>query len=538
MISNMDLGDIQGNIVKAYGRFGFPVARYIFYNVSSAEVGRQFVTDVTPLVTTSIPWPDASRIPPVTTNVAFTYEGLRHLDVPDETLHGFSDEFSMGMKARRDIIGDTGPNHFSNWDPIWNSEEHGEAQHVHIMVSINARTEAIAESRYQQIGEILSQAIAKFPELSRAGVTQLTGHLGAGGDSLPYQPAAALVDRWDKEHFGYSDGISGTFFRDCGEKPRLVMGGGKPTGKDPRTMQGWDPLEPGEFLFGHPDESGAYPEAPGPPLFSRNGTFMVYRKLHQNVASFNSYLEEEGARFPGGKEALAAKFAGRWRNGAPLATFPTEAEANEFSSKVAALQQRVRGKTATPQEHARLEELLLQYVAFDYVDDIEGARCPFGAHTRRMNPRSALEFAQKGGFGQPAFATPGALSNRRRILRRGLPYGLVEDQATDEGDHGVIMMILNADLSRQYEFVQQQWINFGNDFRLANDQDPLLGNHGTNKNCRAQGLMVIEGDKRTNTPPYFCSNMPTVVETRGGDYFFVPSMTCLRMIGLGIIDPT
>ena len=53
-------------------------------------------------------------------NIAFTYEGLRHLDVPEDTLHGFSDEFSMGMKARRDIIGDTGPNHYSRWDPIWN----------------------------------------------------------------------------------------------------------------------------------------------------------------------------------------------------------------------------------------------------------------------------------------------------------------------------------------------------------------------------------------------------------------------------------
>jgi hypothetical protein len=91
---------------------------------------------------------------------------------------------------------------------------------------------------------------------------------------------------------------------------------------------------------------------------------------------------------------------------------------------------------------------------------------------------------------------------------RGWPHhGLVEDRPTDEGDHGVIMMILNADLSRQFEFVQQ-------------------------------GRMVIEGDPRTNTPPYFCSHMPTLVETRGGDYFFVPSMTCLRMIGFGIIDPT
>lgn len=538
MISSMDLGDIQGNIVKAYGRYGFPVARHMLYHVSAAEVGRQFVTDITPLVTTSAPWSDPSTIPLVTTNVAFTYEGLKQLDVPDETLHGFSDEFSMGMKARRDIIGDTGPNHFSRWDPVWNAEEPGEVQHVHILISINARTDAIAETRYQQIRQILSQAIAQFPEVTRAGVTQLSGHRGAGSDNLPYQPSAALVDRWDKEHFGYSDGISGTFFRECGEDPILVVGGGKATGKDPRTIQGWDPLEPGEFILGHPDESGAYPEAPGPPLFSRNGTFLVYRKLHQNVASFNSYLEEEGARFPGGKEALAAKFAGRWRNGAPLTRFPTEAEANQFVNEVTALQQQVRAKTATPQQRSRLDELKLQFVAFDYVDDIEGARCPFGAHTRRLNPRSALEFAQKGAFGKPAFDTPGALTNRRRLLRRGLPYGVVEEHPTDEGDHGVIIMMLNADLSRQFEFVQQQWVNFGNDFRLANDKDPILGNHGINQNHRAAGRMVIEGDKQTNTPPYFCSNIPTLVETRGGDYFFVPSMTCLRMLGLGIIDPT
>src|SRR5262249_9602004 len=90
-----------------------------------------------------------------------------------------------------------------------------------------------------------------------------------------------------------------------------------------------------------------------------------------------------------------------------------------------------------------------------------GTRCPFGSHTRRTNPRSGLMFAAKGGFGQPAFDTPAALSNRRRILRRGLPYGLVEDRPTDDGDHGVIMIILNADLSRQFEFVQQQWVNFG-----------------------------------------------------------------------------
>jgi len=297
-------------------------------------------------------------------------------------------------------------------------------------------------------------------------------------------------------------------------------------------------LEAGEFIFGYPDESFAYPEAPGPALFSKNGTYLVYRKLHQNVGSFNSYLEAEGARFTGGKEALAAKFAGRWRNGAPLVLFPTEESANQFVNEVAALKEKVHDNTATPQEMTRLDELKLQFVAFDYTDDLDGARCPFGSHTRRANPRSALQFGKKGAFGKPAFDTPGALSNRRRVLRRGLPYGLVEDRPTDQGDHGIVIQFLCTDLSRQFEFVQQQWLNFGNDFRLANDKDPILGNHGINENCRGAGRMVIEGDKETGKPPYFCSHMPTLVETRGGDYFFVPSMTCLRMLGRGTIDPT
>ena len=376
---------------------------------------------------------------------------------------------------------------------------------------------------YQQICGILADT---------GGVTQLTGHRGPGGvQDLPYQPAVA--NPGGKEHFGYADGISSSYFEGCGENPRYMIGGGKPTGEDPRTAAGWAPLAAGEFLFGHPDESCAYPEAPGPPLFSRNGTYMVYRKLHENVGTFNAFIEEEGKKFPGGKEAFAAKLSGRWRNGAPLVSFPTEESANRFAAELGALEDKSHKGTATASEKARLTELKLQLTAFDFNDDTDGAKCPFGAHTRRTNPRSALQF----GADKP-FDTPGALSNRRRILRRGLPYGAVEDVASDNGDHGVIFMVVNADLSRQFEFVQEQWLNYGNDFRLANDQDPLLGNNGINQNGRGNGRMVIEGNAKTNAPPYFCSGIPTMVETRGGDYFFVPSMTCLRMIAMGLVDPT
>ena len=69
----------------------------------------------------------------------------------------------MGMKARRDIIGDTGPNHFSRWDPIWNLEERGEAQHVHMLISINAKTEDFIEERYLQMQQILSRGDREVP---------------------------------------------------------------------------------------------------------------------------------------------------------------------------------------------------------------------------------------------------------------------------------------------------------------------------------------------------------------------------------------
>jgi deferrochelatase/peroxidase EfeB len=126
------------------------------------------------------------------------------------------------------------------------------------------------------------------------------------------------------------------------------------------------------------------------------------------------------------------------------------------------------------------------------------------------------------------------LANRRRILRRGLPYGDSSQRENDQGDHGVIMMMLNADIGRQYEFIQQQWVNYGNDFREANDKDVILGN------CLKDmpNSVIHQADPKGSAPPRFVRNIPQLVETRGGDYFFVPSMTALRLIARGLIDPT
>ncbi len=89
----------------------------------------------------------------------------------------------------------------------------------------------------------------------------------------------------------------------------------------PGTNPHEQPLKAGEFVLGYPDETGGFPPMPRPEVLGRNGTYVVFRKLHQRVAAFRRYLKEN-ASSPEEEELLAAKMMGRWRSGAPLALCP------------------------------------------------------------------------------------------------------------------------------------------------------------------------------------------------------------------------
>jgi deferrochelatase/peroxidase EfeB len=218
--------------------------------------------------------------------------------------------------------------------------------------------------------------------------------------------------------------------------------------------------------------------------------------MHQNVNTFRQYLETKGRQYPGGKEKLAAKFVGRWRDGTPVELSPDcedSAIVNDKDSNV----------------------------NFTFGEDQTGSRCPIGAHIRRTNPRDAFGFETR-------------LINRRRITRRGLPYGpyAPEDQPVrDDEERGIAFMALNANLSRQFEFVQQQWVEYGNDSKLGNEKDLLVGNRENG------GRFMVQGDESGNNPPFMCGGIPNFVELRGGDYFFIPSMTALKMMSTGTVDP-
>ena len=96
MQSLLELADIQGNILSAYGRLGFPKARYLLVNVADAPSGRALVEALRLRVTTALRWASkrsgkAAGANPVTRpavalNLAFTYRGLVAMGLPTRTL--------------------------------------------------------------------------------------------------------------------------------------------------------------------------------------------------------------------------------------------------------------------------------------------------------------------------------------------------------------------------------------------------------------------------------------------------------------------
>ncbi|MFQ3664802.1 MAG: hypothetical protein SNJ79_02020, partial [Sphingomonadaceae bacterium] len=320
------------------------------------------------------------------------------------------------------------------------------------------------------------------------------------------------------EHFGFNDAIGDPVF--LGQYPggaewQKCRGQGAMDGAGT-----WRPLATGEFILGWPDESQEVAGMPMPLDFARNGTFFCYRKLHQDLVAWDDWVESRAALLAGvwgipdleqARETLLAKMAGRWRDGVPLVRASTWSQWQEARAKLAAM--------SRAEQTAYLTE-------FGYREDRSGLKCPVTAHIRRSNTRDALDplwDAEK-----PEGRLGSALNNRRRILRRGLPYGGRDDP---DGEHGIVLLAYCADLFRQFEFVQQQWLNYGLDFDAGNDSCPIVGAH------REGGRFVIASEDPAK-PPFIAGGLRPFVTTRGGDYFFQPSMTALRMIGQGLVDPT
>ena len=213
--------------------------------------------------------------------LAFTWNGLRALGVPEESLQTFPDEFRMGMAARADILGDTGANAPEHWVGGLAGDD------LHAIAILFSRTDEQCRRSIEEHDKLLAR----------------TG----GVRSLSFLDLNATPPfNYAHDHFGFRDRLSQPVMKGSGEEPTPGSGAA---------------LEPGEFILGYPDENGPVANLPEPEVLSRNGSYMAYRRLQEHVAAFRDYLREH-ADTPEDQELLAAKFMGRWRSGAPLVLAP------------------------------------------------------------------------------------------------------------------------------------------------------------------------------------------------------------------------
>jgi Dyp-type peroxidase family len=333
------------------------------------------------------------------------------------------------------------------------------------------------------------------------------------------------------EHFGFDDGVSQPGPRGLAS----IRMGDYITDRhiDPREMPeswlygypGQDLVWPGELILGYPATSPD-PLVPGPvsraePGWTRNGAFLVYRRLRQDVGLFWHTMRDEAARLaalPGFSgltdDVLAARLVGRWQSGAAVNRVPDgdnpqlghDPFANNyfrFDSDTPSLRLRRRRRDPYPMAKA----------------DPVGVRCPWAAHIRKINTRDS---ASDLGANDATY--------NRRLLRVGIPFGpsladRYADTADDpaQGNRGLLFLSIQSSIEGQFEFLQARWANDPSRPKMPGGNDMIIGQNAVARDRIRRCTIFGSGLEQAEVRAAGQWVIPT-----GGGYFFVPSVSALR----------
>jgi Dyp-type peroxidase family len=496
-----DYADVQGLV-----RFGYKKltdATYLLLRIKDAAAARAWLRSAPVANAVSV-----SPAPSTALQIAFTAPGLRALGVPEATLAQFSSEFLAGMtaEARARRLGDVGPNAPSEW--AWGGTSSGAdgVPHAVLMLFADPSAGGVESFERQATGALWSAAFDVVRRLH-------TGNLGG------------------REPFGFADGIS---------QPEIDW----QQHRDPPKAQVdyGNVAALGEFLLGYHNEyrkytdrplldadastAGLLPaeEAPDKRDLGKNGTYLVVRQLQQDVRAFWQFVAKHGGATAEDASRLAAAFVGRTTDGSPLMRTQERA---------------IPGIGRAP------DDVRLNQFTFD--DDPGGASCPIGAHIRRANPRNAdfpghptgvSQLIAMLGITRRGYADDLTSSVRfHRILRRGREYGpglsptdAVASAPADDPERGLHFVCLNANITRQFEFLQNSWV-MGTKFAgLSGESDPLLGNRVPLPGSPVTSNFTHQADGSVRRR---VEGLPRFVTVRGGAYFFLPSLRALRYFASG-----
>jgi Dyp-type peroxidase family len=454
---HLELHDIQGIIARGYGNL--EAAAYVLLHIQDAPLARQWLGTLVNCVQNSQDRPCDRCL-----NLAFTYEGLTALGLHQSTLTTFPTEFQEGMTEpnRSRVMGDR---EGSENDPkLWRwGGTAPEQLTVHILLLLYATDD-------QQLAEFYTPLADQF---ARNGVKLILKL-----DTKPLKDEQGCF----REHFGFRDGIS-----------QPIIEGLSRDGSPHNTIKA------GEFILGYPNEYDLLTESPrvkpefdslnilppgefGSHDLGRNGSYLVFRQLSQNVEEFWSFLQKatqnpDGSNNSEARLKLAAKMVGRWPSGTSLVQSPDRDDPN------------VIDKNDFAYHHL----------------DARGLRCPLGAHVRRTNPRDSLGRT----YGEPISPSfdPEAILN-----------------TPSSGERGIHFICINANISRQFEFLQHTWIDNPKFNGLYEETDPLMGDRhplGTKTDTFTEPATPMRN--RTKGLPQF-------VVVRGGAYFFLPGIKAIRYL--------
>ena len=367
--------DIQGNVLAGFNK---PHMRFLLLRLPpDPAAARAWLAELAPLVATTREVADyndgfasGKQEPKTWIALALTRWGLEAVGVRSvERALADHHAFLFGPAERARDLGDDGDSAPGAWD------FGAQPEAIHAVVTVAA----------DDPDTDLPAALELVHEIGdRHGcerVTELHGDkLGSGAGS--------------REHFGYRDGIS---------QPRV---------RGFNTIEDTPFVAPGEFVLGHASEAGPAGDMPD---WLRNGSFMVLRKLEQDVDAWRT------AAASGDPEQWAAQMMGRFPDGTPTA------KAHDLNG-------------------------------FTFAGDDDGYRTPLTAHIRKVCPRDDDRFA----------------SQRRRIMRRGIPYGPPFDEDPD-AERGLLFVAYVASIERQYEYVQRLWANRSDFPRRGAGRDAVIG---------------------------------------------------------------
>lgn len=283
---------------------------------------------------------------------------------------------------------------------------------------------------------------------------------------------------------------------------------------------------PGEFVFGYPGQ-GTDPLLPSAvnlpgPSWSRNGSYLVFRRLRQDVAAFWAFAEDQAQQLsqqPGfaGMTArkLASNLIGRWPSGAPISRLPNDDDINLGQDRLANNHfgfvadtlslPLADGGTTNQYPEARADPI--------------GLTCPLVAHIRKVNSRDASN--DQGGRGA---------SFSRRLLRRGLPFGPVLPPPSQpdpvNGNRGLLFISYQASITDQFEFLCTSWMGDPTNPRSPSGYDMVVGQNGQPGAGRVKGCTLLAPD---GNAVQLSTSQDFVIPT-GGGYFFSPGIKAMQEV--------